>query len=88
MNRPGEPPTYFSSNWIISMPNNDCSRRLTRITSSKDQLFDISNCRVETYLDGVMAECLTPQLRSSCGYSIPFANAYFCKHPKIVKSVL
>ena len=48
------------------------------------QLFDITDCRVRTYVEG-MAECLTPQFCHSCGNSIPFANAFFCKHPLLVK---
>ena len=50
-------------------------------------LFDTANCQVEMFLEGRMAECLTPRLHLSCGYSIPFANAYLCKHPKLVKNL-
>jgi hypothetical protein len=47
-------------------------------------LFDTANCQVEIFLEGRMAECLTPRLHLSCGYSIPFSNAFLCKHPKVV----
>jgi hypothetical protein len=47
-------------------------------------LIDTANCQVEIFLEGHMAECLTPRLRFSCGYSMPFANAFLCKHPKVV----
>ena len=50
------------------------------------QLFDIKDCRVRTYAEG-MAECLTPQFCHSCGNSIPFASVFFCKHPLLVKRV-
>jgi hypothetical protein len=47
-------------------------------------LFDTATCQVEIFLEGHMAECLTPRLHLSCGYSIPFSNAFLCKHPKVV----
>jgi hypothetical protein len=89
MNDPGEEmPAFFSSNKLTnSASRNDCPHGAKEDTRKEDQLFDIANCRVETYLEGLMAECLTTHLCPSCGYSVPFAKTYFCKHPKLVKTV-
>jgi hypothetical protein len=89
MNDPGEEMAACSSSNKLtnSTSMNDCSRGTKEDTQKADQLFDIANCRVETYLEGLMAECLTTHLCPSCGYTIPFAKTYFCKHPKLVKIV-
>ena len=50
------------------------------------QSFDVADCRVNTYVDG-LAECVTPQCCNICGYSIPFASTFFCKHPQLVQSI-
>jgi hypothetical protein len=89
MNDPGgEMPVCFSGSKLTNPTSRNESPSGTKENTQKtDQLFDIANCRVETYLEGLMAECLTTHLCPSCGYSIPFAKTFFCKHPKLVKIV-
>ncbi len=46
-------------------------------------LFDTASCRVKAYAKGI-AECLSPELCATCGYSTPTGNAFLCRHPRLV----
>ncbi len=50
-------------------------------TSHASKNFNMENCRAENKIKD-WVDCLSPEQARFCGFSLPFGNGYFCKHPQ------